>query len=300
MKRLLLIALLISSRGADADTDTSKAEISVTQLSGTVFLLQGKLEGSTYGGNVVASVGPDGVLLVDSEYASLSAKIRDELRKLAGGEPKIRFIIDTHWHRDHSEGTKDLGKDATIIAHKAVRALLSTKQTMMGHPVEPYPATAWPTITFDDSLSIFFNGEEIRVVHLPNGHTGGDSVVLFTRSKVLHTGDIYTGPVFPFVDLEHGGNVEGLDKNVRTLLTMISSDTKVVPGHRALTDVQALKTYDRMLSDSLATVKRGIAEHRDLKAIQERGLASEWKTWEWELLKTPLWLDYVYRSVSKN
>jgi cyclase len=228
---LALLSLIATGRQIAAQQDFSNVEVKTTQLVGNIYLVQGKTEQGTVGGNIAASIGPDGILLVDSEYLGLSGKVRAALKAIAGQTPKIKFVINTHWHRDHTEGNAEFGQEATIIAQTNVRKLLSTKQELLGRPVGPSPVQALPVITFDDSLSLYFNGEEIQIVHFADGHTAGDSVVFFTKSNVVHIGDIYIGKVFPFIDLDHGGDVEGLARNVKLILSRVSSNTRIVPGH---------------------------------------------------------------------
>ncbi|HEV7474060.1 MAG TPA: MBL fold metallo-hydrolase [Pyrinomonadaceae bacterium] len=283
-----------------AQQDFSKVEVTTAHLAGSVYVVQGKLEQGTVGSNIAASIGPDGVLLVDSEYLGLSGKVRAALKETAGQPPKIKFIINTHWHRDHTEGNAELGAEATIIAQTETYKLLSTKQEMFGCAVGPSPHEALPTIAFDRSLSLYFNGEEIRVIHFTNGHSSGDSVVFFTQSNVVHTGDIYIGKVFPFVDLDHGGDVEGLAANVREILSRVSPATRIIPGHRAVATPEDLRQYLQMLEESISVVKRGIAKKKTLKEIQGVGLPAQYKEWEWPALSVSGWLEYVYKSVTKK
>jgi cyclase len=281
-----------------AAQDLSTVQIVTTQLSPTVYLLQGKLNGNTVGGNVVASVGRDGVLLVDSEYAALSDKMKTALAQIVGAEARVRFIINTHWHKDHTEGNRVFGGEATIVAHEQVLQMLSTDQRLLGRTVERYPAPALPIITFSDSLSMHFNGEEIRIQHMSEGHTGGDSVIFFKTSNVLHTGDLYIGPVFPFVDIDHGGDVVGLLSDIRALLRdVVTAQTKIVPGHRLLATPDDLRKYDAMLTDSIATVRKAIAAGKSLKEVQEGPFPEEWTRWQSEILPASLWASYVYKSI---
>jgi glyoxylase-like metal-dependent hydrolase (beta-lactamase superfamily II) len=263
-----------------------------------VHLLQAWSGGSTYGGNVLASVGADGVLLVDTNYLAVSAQMRRALTSIVGAAPRVRIIITTHWHRDHAEGNKEFGHTATIVAHGRVRDRLSNRQTLFGQAIEPYPPYAQPTVTFEDSLSLHFNGEDIRVIHVPRAHTDGDVIVLFTRSNILHTGDVYIGPVFPFVDLEHGGTVDGINRGVKTILTLSKPDTTIVPGHRLVTDVQSLRAYDEMLTRSVAAITDEIRAGRTLPDIQQRGLPADFDKWQWEALPVSRWIEYVYRSLT--
>src|SRR5258705_8486485 len=190
--------------------DMSKVEIKSSPVAGNVYMLQGS------GGNIGVSVGTDGTLIVDDEFAPLADKIRAALKKL--GEGKLRYVLNTHWHGDHTGANAQFGAEASIIAHDNVRKRLSGEMKPPSGAATPAPREALPVITFDQSLSVHFNGEEIRVIHFPHGHTDGDSIIFFTRSNVVHIGDDFFAGRFPFVDLASGGDVEGVIKNVGDII----------------------------------------------------------------------------------
>ena len=218
-KQILIIAALfifVCAGPALAQTDWSKVEIKATKVSGNVYMLEGA------GGNIGVSVGPDGILIVDDQYAPLADKIKAALKTL--GEGKLKFVLNTHWHGDHTGGNAAFGPEAPIIAHDNVRKRLATEQKneFFKRTTPPSPKEALPVITFGHSLTVHFNGEEIRVIHFPQGHTDGDSIIFFTNSNVVHMGDHFFAGRFPFVDLGSGGNVEGFTKNVADVLTQAS------------------------------------------------------------------------------
>jgi len=277
---------------ARAQQDFSKVEIKTTHVAGNVYMLEGS------GGNIGVSVGSDGVLIVDDQFAPLADKIRDALRKL--GSDKPRFILNTHWHGDHTGGNETFGRDGTIVAHTNVRKRLSTKQELFGSAVEPLAKAGLPVITFDESLSVHFNGEEIRVLHLPHGHTDGDSVIYFTRSNVIHMGDDMFMGMFPFVDLDHGGDVEGMARNVARVIADAAPDAKFIPGHGPLSTLDNVKTYHRMLVETTDLVRKKIAEGRTLDQIKAEGISDPWKSWGEGFIKTDRWLETIHRSMSKS
>ncbi|MDQ3711085.1 MAG: MBL fold metallo-hydrolase, partial [Acidobacteriota bacterium] len=168
--------------------------VKTVKITDRVYMLQGR------GGNVGASVGADGILIVDDDYAQISPKLAEALKTLSSEKP--RFIFNTHWHGDHTEGNKFFGKDSLILAHTNVRKRLSVESIVLGNKTEPYPKFALPVLTYDQSMSVHFNDEEIRAVHYPNGHTDGDSVIFFTKAGVVHMGDDFFAGKFPFVDLD--------------------------------------------------------------------------------------------------
>jgi hypothetical protein len=161
-----------------------------------------------------------------------------------------------------------------------VRKRLSTPQNLGGEAVPAIQAVGWPVITYAQSISIHWNGEEIKVIHFPNGHTDGDSVIWFTGSNVLHMGDDFFAARFPFVDMDSGGSVEGLTANIAKVLTMVPDDVKIIPGHGPLSTKADLKAYHRMLIETTAVVKKGMAAGKSLDALKKAGLPAEWKNWE--------------------
>ena len=292
MKKLLVPAvLLLFAISVTAQTDFSKVEIKVTKVAGNVYMLEGA------GGNIGVSVGDDGILIVDDQFAPLADKIKAALKNL--GEGKMKFILNTHWHGDHTGGNAPLGRDAPIIAHDNVRKRLSTEQRseFFKTTTPASPKEALPVITFDQSLSVHFNGEEIRVIHFPHGHTDGDSVIFFTKSNVVHMGDDFFAGRFPFVDLESGGSVQGLTKNIGEIIPKLPEGAKLIPGHGPLSTIADLKAYHRMLTDTTEVVRKGIAAKKTLDQIKKEGLPAEWKSWGEGFIKTDQWIELVYRSL---
>ena len=293
MKKILLpVVLLLCAISVNAQTDFSKVEIKATKLSGNVYMLEGS------GGNIGVSVGPDGILIVDDQFAPLADKIRAALKGLNQG--KLRFILNTHWHGDHTGGNVVFGPEAPIIAHDNVRKRLATEQKseVFKRTTPASPKEALPVITFDQSLSVHFNGEEIRVIHFPHGHTDGDSVIFFTNSNVVHLGDDFFAGRFPFVDLESGGSVEGLIKNIGELITKIPPTAKLIPGHGPISTLDDLKNYHRMLVQTTDIVRQKITGGKTLDQIKSEGLPDEWKPWGTGFIKTDLWIETIYKSLT--
>jgi glyoxylase-like metal-dependent hydrolase (beta-lactamase superfamily II) len=273
-------------------TDYSKVEIKATKISGNVYMLEGS------GGNIGVSVGEDGILIVDDQFAPLADKIKAALKQL--GEGKLKFVLNTHWHGDHTGGNQVFGPDAPIIAHDNVRKRMSTEQRseFFKQTTPASPKEALPVITFNQSLSVHFNGEEIRVIHFPQGHTDGDSVIFFTKSNVVHMGDDFFSNRFPFVDLESGGSVQGLIKNIADIIPKLPPDVKLIPGHGPISTVDDLKAYHRMLVTTTDIVQQKMKAKKSLDQIKKEGLPEEWKSWGTGFIKTDLWLEIIYRSYS--
>lgn len=294
MKRLVLVcAVAVICLGTVSvraqDQDFSKVEIKATKVAGSVYMLEGA------GGNIGVSVGADGILIVDDQFAPLAEKIRAALKTL--GDGKLKFVLNTHWHGDHTGGNVKFSTEASIIAHDNVRKRLATDQMIFGNKVPASPKEALPVITFDNSLAVHFNNEEIRAIHFPNGHTDGDSVIFFTGSNVVHMGDDFFAGRFPFVDLENGGNVVSLSKNVGDVINRLPAGVKIIPGHGPLSTVDDLRLYHRMLLETIDVVRKQVAAGKTLEQIKAAGLPDTWKDWGTGFIKTDQWIELIYRSL---
>lgn len=292
MKKLLVFLVLVLSGVAFAQQDFSDVQVEATRVNGNIYMLKGA------GGNIGVSVGPDGILIVDDQFAPLAEKIRSALRHLNSG--KLKFILNTHWHGDHTGGNKEFGPEAPIIAHTNVRKRLMEGARRGKRIIPPAPEKAWPVVTFDHSVSIHFNGEEIKAIHFPNGHTDGDIVVFFTKSNVVHMGDDFFSGRFPFVDLASGGDVEGLIRNIKAVIKKLPPDVKLIPGHGPLSTLQDLKEYLTMLTETTGIVKQEMADGMSLAEIQKKGLPDKWKSWSWQFISSDRWLQIVYNSLKKK
>lgn len=300
MKRLLLsiLALIFGVATAAAHGDNrhfekkQDATVKTTKISGNVYLLQGR------GGNVGALVGTEGILIVDDDYIAVSEKLRDALKDL--GAEKPRFIFNTHWHGDHTEGNQFFGKDSIIVAHKNVRQRLSQINRIFGEIVQPYPAYALPIITYTESVSIYFGGEEVKAVYYPNGHTDGDTVVFFVKSNVAHLGDDFFVGRFPFVDLENGGSVQGLTNNIGALVKQIPADAKIIPGHGRISTLDDLKVYHAMLTETSQIVETAMKQRKSLDEIKKAGFPEKYKDWGAGFIKAESWIETIYKSYAKK
>jgi glyoxylase-like metal-dependent hydrolase (beta-lactamase superfamily II) len=293
VKKLLVPAvLLLFAISVTAQTDFSKVEIKVTKVAGNVYMLEGA------GGNIGVSVGDDGILIVDDQFAPLADKIRAALKGIA--DKKLRFILNTHWHGDHTGGNVAFGPEAPVIAHDNVRKRMATEQKseFFKRTTPASPKEALPVITFNQNLTVYFNGEEIRAIHFPHGHTDGDSVIFFSTSNVVHLGDDFFAGRFPFVDLESGGSVEGLTKNIAEIITKIPAGAKLIPGHGPLSTIEDLMNYHNMLVTTSDIVRAKIKAGKTLEQIKSEGLPDTWKSWGTGFIKTDMWLEIIYRSLT--
>jgi cyclase len=296
MRKAFQIGLVLALAALPAvaqERDFSQVEVKAIPVAGNIYMLQGA------GGNIGVSVGKDGILIVDDQFAPLADKIRAALKGL-GGNGKLEFILNTHFHPDHVGGNETFGKEAPIIAHHNVRKRLATDQSIEGQKVPRLPEGGLPVLTFGDAVSIHFNGEEIKAVHFPHGHTDGDSVIFFTGSGVVHLGDDMFAGRFPFVDLENGGTVQGLIENIGKVLEQIPAETKVIPGHGPLSTVEDLRTYHRMLRETTDIIRKRMEAGRTLEQMQAEGLPEQWKEWGTGFINTETWIATIHASYSQG
>lgn len=275
-------------KDAHKHSDQQQTVIKTEKVNGNVYVLFGQ------GGNIGVSSGTDGILMIDDQFDRLAEQIKAALKTL--GSEKPRFLFNTHWHGDHTGGNMIFGKDAIIVAHENVRKRLSTPNSG-GRDFKPLEAVGLPMITYGQGLSIHFNGEEVRAVHFPSGHTDGDTAIFFTSSNVVHLGDDFFAGKFPFVDLNSGGSVEGLAKNIGELIKLIPADAKIIPGHGPISNVNDLKNYHQMLLET-TTLVRDKMKTKTLDAIKKEGLPDKYKDWGTGFIKTESWIETIYKSYS--
>jgi cyclase len=288
MKTLSLLATLtIAASAASAQQNFDKVEIKATHVAGNVHMLEGA------GGNIGVSAGPDGVLLVDNQFLPLAGKIDAAVAKLHPGP--LKFMLNTHWHGDHAGGNPHFGKKALVVAHQNVRVRLS-------NATKPAPPEALPVVTLKDTASIHFNGEEIRLWHVGSGHTDGDVIIHFTKSGVIHMGDQFVNPRFPFVDVASGGDVAGYIKTVGDVLAQCDDTVKIIPGHGALATKADLKKFHDMLVGTSALVKQGVAAGKSLTEIKADQAWQQWREFSTDasFISASRWIDALYNAFSKK
>ena len=289
-KRINLTALVFAALPLFAQRDFSKVEIKVTKVAGTVYMLEGS------GGNIGVSSGPDGIVIIDDQYAPLAPKIVAALATIS--DKPIRFILNTHFHGDHTGGNEALGKTAPIVAHENVRKRLETGVDLPSRKVPPAPKGALPVVTFNDRTTIHINGEDVRAIHYPHGHTDGDAVIEFVQSNVVHMGDDFFNGTFPFVDIDSGGSVRGLTRNIDAVLGRIKDDAKIIPGHGALADKAALRAFVEMLRGTTAAVEKALKDGKSLDQMKSEKILAAWDKWGQGFVKTDTWIETINRELS--
>lgn len=249
-----------------SDIPETVGDITIQKLSDAgIFMLDGS---NARQGNILVLTGSDGAIAIDSGVSDQAQNVKQAINAIAGDHAK--FLINTHWHYDHTGSNASLGEDKTIIvAHENTRTYLSRVEELkvFSRKMEAAPKEAWPIITITKDMKLHFNGEELQLKHIQSGHTDTDIVVYLKNANILHTGDTFFKGAYPFIDFEHGGNIDGLIASVEEQIAMINEDTVVVPGHGSLANVKDFKEYHKMLVETRNNVKSLIDEGKSLEEI---------------------------------
>jgi cyclase len=259
----LATALVLAASVAGAQgRDWSKVEIRTQKLAEGIYMLTGA------GGNMGVSVGEDGIALIDDQYAPLTPRIQAALAALS--DKPARFVINTHYHGDHTGGNENFGKaGAVIVAHDNVRRRLAAgKLAELGHDATPpAPKAALPVVTFTADVTLHYNGQELRVTHMARSHTDGDAVIEFHGANVIHMGDIFFNGFYPFIDVDSGGHVDGVIATADRVMAMANDETKIIPGHGKLASRADLQRYRNMLAALRTSIGKLIAEGKSLEEV---------------------------------
>lgn len=295
MKRLIAL-MLIAAAPAAAQQDFSTVEIKTEQVVPGVHVLFGA------GGNIGVSTGPDGTFIIDDQFAPLTPKIQAALAKLS--DTPVRFVLNTHWHGDHTGGNENLGKaGALIVAHDNVRVRMSSEQFIasMQRKVPASPAVALPVVTFDSRTTFHINGDAIRGVHVPHAHTDGDSLVQFTKANVIHMGDTYFSAGYPYVDLSSGGSFDGLLAAHAKALELGNDATRYIPGHGPVTGKAELAAYRAMIAEIVGKVRAGIAAKQSVERIvAARPTAAYDAKWGTGFIKPDVLVRTIHTSLTSR
>lgn len=292
----LISAFLLMTGGAIAQQDFSKVEIKVTKVSGNIYLLEGA------GGNIAASVGQDGIVIVDDQFAPLAEKIQAALKGIT--DKPVRFIINTHYHGDHTGGNEPFSNaGSTVIAQDNVRKRLESGGTAGNGgsiKIENKPANkaALPIITFANDVTVHLNGEDIRALHFPAGHTDGDAIIFFPKNNVVHMGDDFVRYGFPFIDVASGGSVQGMISAMEKAITMLPPDVKVIPGHGAISNLDDVRAFVKMLKETSAVVQQAIDRRQTLEQMKQAKILAPWQKFSGDFVKTDAFIETLYNSLT--
>jgi cyclase len=294
---LVFFTALVSAQ----DQDFSKVEIKVTKVSGNIYMLEGS------GGNIAASVGDDGIVIVDDQYAPLADKIAAALKNIGATDKPVRFVINTHYHGDHTGGNKPFAtKGATVIAQDNVRKRLETggkagNGGSIAMDVKPAEKGTLPIITFAHDVTVHLNGEDIRALHFPAGHTDGDAIIFFPKANVVHMGDDYVRYGFPFIDVASGGSVQGMIAACDKVIALLPADVKVIPGHGQLSNLNEVREYVEMLKGTTAAVEAALKKGSTLDQMKKDKILAAWdKQYASKFITQNVFIETLYNSLTNQ
>jgi len=295
LRVLAVCTAALFAAAASAQQDFSKVEIQTEKLADSIYMMTGE------GGNLGVSVGEDAVFVIDDQFAPLTPKIQAAIAKLTS--KPVKFVLNTHWHFDHTGGNENLGKaGAIIVAHENVRKRLSTEGFIefFGMKTKPEPKVALPVVAFTRDLTFHLNGDELVVSHVPRAHTDGDSIVRFRKSNVVDTGDTFFNKLYPFIDTSSGGTVAGVLAAVDGVLKTAGDDTKIIPGHGPLASKADLKVYRDMLVAVSGNIRGQIKAGKSLEqVIASEPTAKYDEVWGKGFLAPEKFVEMIYRNLKK-
>lgn len=291
---LVTLSLFWCALALTQDQDFSKVQVKVTKVAGNVYMLEGE------GGNIGASVGDDGIVLVDDQYAPLADKIQAALRGIT--DKPIRLIINTHFHLDHTDGNAYFQSQAPIIAHDNVRKRLESGGVAgnggsLHFNPQPQPKESLPILTFDHDVTVHLNGEDIRALYFPAGHTDGDSIIFFPKSNVVHMGDDFLTYGFPFIDIDSGGSINGMIDAMDKVVAMLPADVKVIPGHGAVASLDDMRAYLKMLNETRDIVQNALNQRKTFDQMKQARILEPWKKYSWDFITEDVYLETLYNSL---
>lgn len=272
--------------------------VTTTDLGDGLYMLQGR------GGNVGVLAGDDGVFVIDSQYAEMAPGILSAINDIAGDKP--RYLVNTHWHGDHTGGNAAMGSaGATIIAHQGVRDRVTVDVTRdffgQENTTPAAPPEAWPVITFNDQMTLYLNGQTVRLIHAPTAHTDGDTFIIFEEANVLHTGDLMFNGMFPFVDITSGGSFDGFINASTKMAMMTDNETRIIPGHGTMATRDNIKETLAMLGGVMEAVQAEIDQGKDIDAVLDAAPLTPWvEDWATRFMTEPRFTRLVYLDLTRN
>ena len=275
----------------------SPTPVETADLGDGIYMLTGR------GGNIGVLSGEDGTFVIDSQYADMAPALLSAIEDISG-EAEVRFLLNTHWHGDHTGGNVPMADTgATILAHDGVRTRLTTENSsQMGGETRitpPAPEAAWPLVTYSEEMRVHLNGQTIHIIHLPDAHTDGDSAVYFEEANVLHTGDVMFSGRFPFVDVWSGGTFAGYIKALSTLYDMTNDETRIIPGHGPESTRGDIKSLRDMMIAAVAAVEEEMSGGASLEAVQAANPLAPWADeWDWGFINAERFTALIYTDLS--
>src|SRR5947199_5377116 len=283
---------------AQQQPDFSKVQIKASKVSGNIYMLEGA------GGNIGASVGEDGIVIVDDQFAPLADKIQAALKELKITDKPVRFVINTHYHGDHTGGNVPFNNaGSTLIAQDNVRKRLEFGGTAgnggsIKMEVKPAEKAGLPIITFEHDVTVHLNGEDLRARPFPSGHTDGDSILFFPKNHVVHMGDDFVRYGFPFIDVASGGSVQGMIDAMEKATAQLPPDVKVIPGHGALSNLDDVRAFTKMLKETSAVVQKAIDGHKTLDQMKQEKILAPWEKFSGQFVNADAFIETLYNSLT--
>lgn len=286
MKKLgnVIIIILLASTLLQAQRDFSTVEITSEKLTDNVYTLFGA------GGNIGLAIGEDAAYLIDDQFGPLTEKIVAHVKTIT--DKPINFVLNTHMHGDHTGGNENLANaGALVIAHENVRKRMVSAE-------EPQPKEAWPVVTFNDKMTLHLkNGKSVHAMHVNPAHTDGDTYYYFPEDNVIHMGDNFFSGRYPYIDLNSGGDIDGLISNTTMALELIDDETKIIPGHGAISSKTDLKDFTKILITLRERVKEARSSGKSLEEVQKMGLSKEWdETHGQGFINADRIVEFIYKS----
>ncbi|HJW27761.1 MAG TPA: MBL fold metallo-hydrolase [Saprospiraceae bacterium] len=292
----VVCAMLYTTVEAQRNFDT--VQVRANQLSDAVWMLTGS------GGNIGVSSGEDGTVIIDDQFAPLSDKIKKAVAEIAKSNTPIKFVVNTHWHGDHTGGNENFGKDgAVIIAHENVRKRMSEERfnEFVKSTIPASPKVALPVVTFTEDITLHLNGDDVQIFHVNPAHTDGDAIIYFTKANIVHMGDVFFWGSYPFIDISSGGSINGLVAAVDRVLPMLNEDVKIIPGHGTLANKDNLRSYRDMLASVRDAIVAMIRRGKSLDEVKAAKPTKEFDA-QWGKGSSPSdrFVEIVYQSLAKK
>ncbi|GLX79631.1 cyclase [Thalassotalea insulae] len=280
-KLLATLLCVVAATGPLSAGEMDDVKLLATKAGANVYMLTGA------GGNIGLLVTEKGLLLVDDQFQPLAEKIEAAMQEINNNE--LKYVVNTHFHGDHTGSNSYFARQAPIFAHKNVRARLKAE--------EDSDIYRLPVVTYQEGATIYLDNEEVQLLHLPAGHTDGDTVVYFKQANVLHTGDLFFELGFPYIDLDSGGSVKGYLTNVKQLISQMPDDVVIIPGHGKLTNKAAYIAYAEMIEFSINRVTKALNEGKSQQDILALGIGEKYQDQAWAFISEERWLKTLVRDL---